>query len=53
MGKENHTEIHKRTIEKYYSNKPDACYFFKSVDSYFFGFFLKLLVFCSLVHLLL
>ena len=53
MGRENHAEIHKRTFEKYYSNKPNVCYFFKTVDSYFFVFFLKLLVFCSLVRLLL
>ena len=45
MGRENHTEIRKRTFEKYYSNKPNVCYFFKTADSYFFVFFLKLLVF--------
>ena len=53
MGRENHTEIHKRTTEKYYSNKPNVCYFLKTVDSYFFVFLLKLLAFCSLVRLML
>ena len=53
MGRENHTAIRKRTIEKFFSNKPNICYFFKAVDLYFFVFFLKLLVFCSLVRLLL
>ena len=24
-GRKNHTEIHKRTFEKYYSNKPNVC----------------------------
>ena len=48
IGRGNHSEIHKRTFEKYYSNKPNVCYFFKTVDSYVFVFFLKLLVF---VHL--
>ena len=52
-GRENHTEIHKRIFEKYYSNKPNVCYFFKTVNSYFFVFFLKLLVFYSLVRLML
>ena len=33
VGRENHTEIHKRTFKKYYSNKPNVCYFFKTVDS--------------------
>ena len=42
MGRENHTEIHKRTFEKYYSNKPNVYYFFRTVDSYFFVSFLKL-----------
>ena len=45
IGRENHTEIQKRTFEKYYSNKPNVCYFFKTADSYFFVYFLKLLVF--------
>ena len=53
MGREKHTEIHKRTFEKYYSNKPIVCYFLKTVDSYFYAFFLKLLVFCSFVRLML
>ena len=53
MGRKNHTEIHKRIFEKYYSNKPNVCYFLKTIDSYFFDFFLKLLVFCSLVRLML
>ena len=52
-GRENHTEIHKRTFERYYSNKPNVCYYFKTVHSYFFVFFLKLLVFRSFVHLML
>ena len=51
MGRENHTEIHKRTFEKSYSNKSNVCYFFKTVDSYVFIFFLNLLIFCSLVRL--
>ena len=45
MRRENHTEIHKRTFEKYYSNQANVCYFFKTVDSYIFVFFLKLSVF--------
>ena len=53
MGRENHTEIHKQTFEKNYSNKPNVCYFFEKFDSYSFVFFLKLLVFCSLVRLML
>ena len=53
MGRENHTEIHKRTFEKYYSNKPNIYYFIKTVDSYIFVFFLILLVFCSLVRFML
>ena len=53
MGRDNHTEIHKRTYEKKYSNKPNVCFFFKTVLSYIFVFFLKLLLFCSLVRLML
>ena len=53
MRRENCTEIHMRTFEKYYSNRLNVCYFFETVDSYFFVFFLKLIVFCSLVRLML
>ena len=53
MGRESNTEIHERTFEKCYSNKPNVCYFLKTLDSYFFVFFLKLLVFSSLVRLML
>ena len=53
MGRQNHTEIHKRAFKKYYSNKPNICYFNKTVDSYIFAFFLILLVFCSFVRLML
>ena len=53
MGRRNHSEFHKQTFETYYCNKPNFCYFFKTVDSYNFVFFLKLLVFWSIVRLML
>ena len=31
MGRENHTEIQMRTFEKFYSNKPNVCYFLKQL----------------------
>ena len=41
MGRENHTEIHKHTFEKYYCNNHNVCYFLKTVESYFFCFLPK------------
>ena len=45
MGRENHAEIHRRKFEKFYSDKPNVCYFFETVDSFIFGFFLKTVIF--------
>ena len=48
MGK-NNTEIQKRTFKEHYTTKPNIYFLIKTVDSYIFVFFLRL-IFSSLAR---